>query len=199
MTPIPDVTGWAHAAANHLQAAADKVATAPLPTTLTEERLSFANLRNEAGPAMERLTGEGRIDRDRCLYVIALDCDGSAEALHAAYGKAKARDELRLPQDNHRMSDIVYVGSSCATGNRKNTLRSRLGQHLIKAPRGTYALSLAEWTHGLPGGIIVSAWQYPAHWIGAHADADARHVVLAVEDWLASELEPMLGRRGSRH
>lgn len=199
MTPIPDVTGWADAATKRLQAAANKVATAPLPTKLAEERLTFANLRDEAGPAIERLTGDGRIDRDRCLYVIALDWDGTAEALYAAYGKAKSRDELHLPQDNHQISDIVYVGSSCATNSRKNTLRSRLRQHLIKAPKGTYALSLAEWTHGLPGGIIVSAWQYPAHWIGANADADARHVVLAVEDWLASKLKPMLGRRGSRH
>lgn len=199
MTPIPDITGWASAATKRLQAAADKVATAPLPAKLAEIRLAFANLKDEAGPAIERLTGDSRIDRDRCIYVLALDCEATAEEFYKAYGKAKSRGDLYLPQDNHQKSDIVYVGSSCATGKRKNTLRSRLHQHLIKAPRGTYALSLAEWTRDLRGGVIVSAWQYPAHWTGANADTNARHVVLAMEDWLASKLAPMLGRRGSRH
>ena len=130
--------------------------------------------------------------------MIELDNDADADELHAAYLNAKSRTDLALPQDNSQISNIVYVGSSFATANRKNTLRDRLRQHLLKAPRGTYALSLSEWAHKLRGGIIVSAWQYPAHWRGANAEADARRVVLAIEDWLAGKLKPMLGRRGSR-
>ena len=197
MTQIPEVEGWADATASKLYEAADAVSAAAVPECLGVARLRFATLAEEAEQAINCLAG--RIDRDRCLYTITLDDDADREAVKSAFRGVKQSGELKLPQDNGVMSDTLYVGSSCATKKRKSTLRNRLRQHLIKAPNGTYALSLAEWTGNLDGGIIVKAWQYPSLGNGPEPDAAARRIVLSIEDWLAGEVTPMLGRRGSRH
>jgi hypothetical protein len=199
MTEIPDVAGWAKASANELRKALKNLDNSPVPKYLGEERLNFSSLKMEADAAIERLTAVDLIDRDRCLYVFALDPQADPGALKSAYNVAKKRGDLKLPQDNGDVSCILYVGSSCATKNRKRTLRNRLQQHLKKAPKGTYGLSLSEWTSDLHGSLVVSAWQYPSISEGLEGDLAARCVVLAVEDWLADELKPMLGRRGSRH
>jgi len=199
VTQIPESGSWAEAAATELHKAAERVANATVPLFLGEERISFEKLKEEANAAIERLTSEERIDRDRCLYIFMLDEEADPDALKEAFIAAKRRDDLKLPQDNGSLSSVLYVGSSCATEKRKHTLRSRLRQHLIKSYKGTYALSLAEWTSDLPGGMIVKGWQYSSVGQGPKGDAAARGIVLAVEDWLSAEIKPMLGRRGSRN
>lgn len=196
---VPDFRGWAAGAAKELHNVADQIASVSAPEYLGGVGISFARLVEEADDAIAALTADGRIDRDRCIYVMLLDDEADPEALLTKYRDAKGRLDLNLPQDNKSTSGALYVGSSCATNKRKGTLRSRLRQHLIKAPRGTYALSLSEWTSGLSGGIILSAWQYPKLGDGPEGDKSARNIVLAIEEWLAGELQPMLGRRGSRH
>lgn len=199
MTQIPDFACWAGAAAEELRKVADCISTAPNPAQLGEARLRFATLVDSADDAINMLASDPRIDRDRCLYMISLDEEADPKALKMAFSAAKGRSNLKLPQNNFGISNTLYVGSSCATGNRKGTLRKRLRQHLVCAPRGTYALSLSEWTSHLQGGLIVRAWQYPSMGDGAEGDAAARRVILAVEDWLAGTMRPMLGRRGTRH
>lgn len=199
VTQIPDPASWAQSTTAQLRRAVDHIAAAPVPAHLGEERLCFATLAEKAGAAIDRLTTDGRIDRDRCLYIITLDDEADGKALKVAFDEAKQRPDLKLPQNNSDVSGTLYVGSSCATHKRAGTLRSRLRQHLIMAPRGTYALSLAEWTSRLQGGLVINAWQYPSAGDGKEGDDAARSIVLAIEDWLAGELKPMLGRRGSRH
>lgn len=199
VTLIPETECWAGAAASELRKAADSVAAASIPEYLGEECLRFATLAENADGAIDRLTSEALIDRDRCLYVFTLDEDADPEALKIAFSDARERTDLKLPQYNKDVSGTLYVGSSCATRNRKRTLRNRLRQHLVRAPRGTYALSLAEWTSHLQGGLIVRAWQYPSQGDGEEGEVAARRVILAVEDWLAETLMPILGRRGSRY
>ncbi len=199
MAVIPDIACWADETASELRRVADFIAAAPIPGYLGEERVRFATLADEAEDAIDRLASDGRIDRDRCLYLFALDEEADPEAFKRAFNDARQRTDLKLPQDNNHVSCVLYVGSSCATSKRKRTLRNRLRQHLICAPTGTYALSLAKWSLHLKGGLIVRAWQYPPAVAGDAGDAAARRIVLAVEDWLAGKLQPMLGRRGSRH
>lgn len=136
MTQIPDIECWAGAAATELRRVADSVAAAPNPAYLGEEWLRFSTLADDAGDAIDRLTSDGRIDRDRCLYVFTLDDNADPEALKIAFSDARQRTDLKLPQDNIDVSNTLYVGSSCATRKRKRTLRNRLRQHLICAPRG---------------------------------------------------------------
>ncbi len=199
MTEKLDSACWASEAAARLHKTADSLAVAPSPKYLGAEPLRFATLDVTADAAIKRLTDTSLIDRDRCLYVITLDAEADAGEVSIAFDTAKLRSELRLPQKNCTISDTLYIGSSCATKNRKATLRNRLRQHLIKAPSGTYALSLGAWASHLEGGIVVTAWQYPSMGDGREGDDTARGIVLAVEDWLASERKPMLGRRGSRY
>lgn len=194
---IPDRASWGEATATELRKVATSVADAPTPEHLGEKRLPFSTIRDDADAAIFDLTSS--IGRDRCIYVITLDEDADLEAVKAAYDEAKQRSDLKLPQDNGGLSATLYVGSSCATKKRTATFRSRLRQHLIKAPKGTYALSLAEWASGLRGGLVINAWQYPSAGEGLEGDETARRVVLAVEDWLSGQLKPVLGRRGSRH
>ena len=198
-TQIPDCAFWAEATAAELRRRADDLAAAPTPDYLGEERLCFATLAVEADSAIDRLTADGKIDRDRCVYVIALDGDADPDALKAAFRDARERGGLKLPQDNSDVSETLYVGSSCATKMRSGTLRTRLKQQLVRAPAGTYALSLAQWTAHLRGGLVLRAWQYHSAADGPDGDRAARQIVLAVEDWLSESLKPMLGRRGSRH
>ncbi|MDG6077892.1 hypothetical protein E3U23_01595 [Erythrobacter litoralis] len=177
---------------------AEMVEKSRAPEKLGVERIEFGATLAELDDAIESLTNPEQIVRDRCIYIITLDRDVDLSAFKEAFFEAQSRDNLKLPQDNHDIGPVLYVGSSYATGARKRTLRSRLRQHLIKAPKGTYALSLSEWTSHLSGAFFVQAWQFPSRGDGPEGDDVARNTVLAVEDWLSGELKPMLGRRGSR-
>lgn len=199
MTEIPDIASWPESTAADLRKVADEVAASAAPECLGEKRLSFGSLAEHAGDAIDQLTTSGIIDRDRCVYVLTLDDGANVDDVKAAFVNAKSLPDIKLPQDNGAVSNTLYVGSSCATKKRKGTLRSRLRHHLIKAPKGTYALSLAQWTSHLKGGLILRAWQFPSAGEGNEGDLAARRVVLAVEDWLSNELKPILGRRGSRN
>ncbi len=192
---IPDLSSWPSSAAKELRAVADLVAASEPPTRLGEVTLRFSDLRTHGEEAIKSLTPTGAIDRDRCIYVISLGEDVDREKLIAAYLDARSEGVLKLPQDNKTMSATLYVGSSFATQKRKGTLRTRLRQHLLSAPKGTYALSLAQWATGIEGSLTVQAWQFPP----AADDGMSRLVVLGVEDWLSRELEPMLGRKGIRN
>ena len=112
------------------------------------------------------------------------------------FRQEKALKERALPQDNGEPSRTLYVGSSFATKNRRGTLKTRLTHHLVEAPKGTFALSLAYWAHRCRGGIILKAWQYPET---ECERKNYRQAILAVEDQMSQTLRPMLGRRGIRN
>ncbi len=192
---IPDLSSWPSSAAEELKAVAELVATSEPPMPLGKETLSFSDLLTHAEAAIKRLTPTSAIDRDRCIYVISLGEDVDRQKLVAAYWDARSMGILKLPQDNKIASSTLYVGSSFATQKRKGTLRIRLRQHLLSAPKGTYALSLAQWATGIEGSVTVQAWQFSP----AADDGMSRLVVLGVEDWLSRELQPMLGRKGIRN
>ncbi|EQB30347.1 hypothetical protein [Sphingobium ummariense] len=192
---IPDLSSWPSSAAKELRSVADLVAASEAPTPLGKVTLRFSDLRAHGEEAISNLTATDAIDRDRCIYVISVGEDVDRQKLIAAYSEARSKGVLKLPQDNKITSATLYVGSSFATQKRKGTLRTRLRQHLLSAPKGTYALSLAQWATGIDGSLTVQAWQFPP----AADDGMSRLVVLGVEDWLSRELQPMLGRKGIRN
>ena len=192
---IPDLSSWPSSAAKELRAAADLVAGSEPPMSLGKETLQFSDLPIHAEAAIKCLTPTSAIARDRCIYIISLGEDVDRQKLVAAYSEARSMGILKLPQDNKVASSTLYVGSSFATQKRKGTLRTRLRQHLLSAPKGTYALSLREWATGITGSLTVQAWQFPP----AADEGMSRLVVLGVEDWLSRELQPMLGRKGIRN
>jgi hypothetical protein len=189
---VIETNNWAKEASDSLRDLADKVAQAPVPELLGQKYIAFQRLREDAATAILSLTAS--IDFDRCIYLIELDEKADRADVQVAFDKAKsekAANGLSLPSNNRVSgSCMLYVGSSFRTGLRRATLASRLTQHLLSAPKGTYALNLSHWATGLSGGIIIRAFQYP--------DAVDRGVVVAIEDNLSANLKPMFGRRGTQ-
>lgn len=196
---IPNTSDWAQQAGSHLRAIIEEIETAPAPEFIGQLNMPFSRLATEARPAIENLTKDERIERDRCVYIISLDDVADPEEVSEAFKYAKANLSYALPKHNKSHSRTLYVGSSCATGKRKNTMRMRLQQHLLGTSKVTSALSLAKWTSTLAGGVTVSVWQYPSFGDDTEGDQAARRIVLAIEDWLSHKLKPMLGRRGSQN
>ena len=185
---------WAMEAAIQMQRQAQQVAELPEPQLLGAESLLFARIREDGPGIIDTLTNPQKIDRDRCIYIFDLDPDADGEEVLAAATSAKKARDFALPQINYGPSLTLYVGSSIATGNRRGTLKTRLSQHILATSPKTYALSLAHWAGGLSGGLVVSAWQYPAS-----DKEDMRSAILAVEDWLSTQRRPLLGQRGTKN
>lgn len=199
MTHIPPAGTWNREASSRIAEVARQVATTSEPELLGREHIRFDCLENDAARAIDSIAAKGRIARDRTIYVFELDDETTAQDVQEAFSEARSDRSRKLPQFNHSETSTMYVGSSCATKMRTDTLRNRLRQHLISAPTGTYALRLGEWIRGLSGGLYVNAWQYPQINQGDAGDRLARQTVLIVEDWLAERLQPMFGCRGSRN
>lgn len=196
---IPSEAYWAQKTGAFMRETISEIEAAPAPVMIAAAKIDFAHFAQLGPDIIDDITNSGKIDRDRCIYVIGLDDEADDDEINEAFRYAKANLRFALPKHNKRSSRTLYVGSSCATGKRTNTLRTRLRQHLLGTSKVTSALSLAKWTSNLPGGISLTVWQYPSFGEGEEADRSARRVVLAVEDWLSHTLQPMLGRRGSQN
>lgn len=133
---------------------------------------------------------------DRCVYVFRLTDPAALGPLRSAMEtieqnkKAKTGEFTNVAKYNSGAADgeTLYVGSSFATANRKHTLVTRLAQHLGLSNKTTYAMHLAAWATGLPGGVQISVYQYPID--------TCRDDISAIEDHLSASLDPILGRRG---
>lgn len=196
MSDLPNIRVWGTLAADYLTKTIDLVATMPAPQLLGSKHILFRDLQSKADGVIEKVTAG--IDIDRCIYIIMLDNSAPVRELIECFRDAKKGGHDKLPQYNGGASRCLYVGSSCATKARKRTLQGRLKQHLFRAPKGTYALSLSTWASNLPGGITISTYQFN-ELRREDGEEMSRRVILPIEDWLADELKPLLGRRGSRH
>lgn len=191
-----DPHNWSSHAACELREKARRLELAPTPCFLGEKQIAFRDLAKEAPNAIRSLTDSLPGYPEQCIYIIELDQGTAAQPVQQAFRRARLLLDLKLPRDNYEQSRCLYVGSSCSTGGRKNTLKTRLTQHLVEAPSATYAMSLSSWASDLEGGILVSAWHYPAM---GRTEKEIREIILAIEDWLAKEMKPMMGQRGIRN
>lgn len=116
------------------------------------------------------------------IYIISLKKGTSAEKILARFKKAKESPEYSLPKENYKeddsqLSKVLYVGKSQKTF-------SRLCQHLVKSTSRTYALYLGNWATDIKGGIQIDVFE-------------CDNYRQEIEDYIASELKPLLGRRGA--
>jgi hypothetical protein len=123
------------------------------------------------------------------LYSFHLDEAATQNSFLTAFEKAKnerlgglAYPRLNKPLDN-LSADCLYVGTSRKTINR-------LSEHLGFGNDQTYSLHLGKWASVLEGGVEIRILEF-------EIDDPRRHLLTYLEDALARELRPMLGRRGN--
>lgn len=126
------------------------------------------------------------------VYAICLDDGVPLERIYEIVDGNKARNNT-LPVAERRAFARVNkrkgcLGSRCLYVGKSEEAAERLRQHLIEAHPSTFAVHLAHWPADLPGNLVVKV-------IGV---AGVQSVLLPfIEDQMASEMPPILGKRGS--
>lgn len=126
------------------------------------------------------------------VYAICFDDEVPLDRVYAVVDGNKARNKM-LPVNERRAFARVNkrkgcLGSRCLYVGKSEKAAERLRQHLIEAHPATFAVHLNQWPSDIPGNLIVKV-------IGV---AGMQSVLLPfIEDQMASEMPPILGKRGS--
>jgi hypothetical protein len=170
-----------------LRARADSVAEVAGPIT-TKWTLSCSDLTRDRAAHLSDEISAALGAGCPAVYAINLVSSDGYNEVKSSFTKAKtALADYKFAQVNKAAdcegSNCLYVGKSLKTG-------SRLGEHLGLGHRSTFAIRLVEWAHELSGKIEFEVMIFP----------DATDQVLTcLEDQLAVERRPILGRRGSKN
>lgn len=126
------------------------------------------------------------------IYAIGFDETVPLERVYDVVDGQKAANKL-LPAEERRAFARVNkrkgcLGSRCLYVGKSEKTAERIRQHLIEAPRATFAVHMKHWPNDIPGNLIVSV-------IGVANLPSA--LVPFIEDQLVSETPPILGKRGS--
>lgn len=118
------------------------------------------------------------------IYVISVNDAKAASEITKAFPTKKDRD-FAGPRLNPEVnsSSTLYVGSS-------EDVRSRLKQHLFRAPKKTYALNLQRWCPKGMGSVKVR--------VQPILDNGDRQVRQDLEDILWQTMRPIFGKPGGR-
>jgi hypothetical protein len=180
-------SGWHSETAKTLQSLAKRISAVPKPQTIGPIPVAFERLRDDAEDAIAAI--ERTCSACSFIYIIALDDEASPESLKRAFEAFKVNGKMSLPRENPGgRPPVLYVGSVCGTSRRRRALSHRLRQHLLEAPQKTYALNLSRWAVGQAGGVLIYVYAYTLE--------ITREIIGAIEDYLSSNFQPMLGRRG---
>lgn len=126
------------------------------------------------------------------VYAICFDDAVPLDRVYDVVDGNKARNKT-LPAAERRAFARVNkrkrnVGSRCLYIGKSEKAAERIRQHLTEAHPATFAIHLNYWPNDIPGNLIVRV-------IGV---SDVQSVLVPfIEDQLASEMLPILGRRGS--
>lgn len=126
------------------------------------------------------------------VYAICFDDTVPLDRVYDVVDGNKARNKT-LPAAERRAFARVNkrkrnVGSRCLYIGKSEKAAERIRQHLTEAHPATFAIHLNYWPNDIPGNLIVQV-------IGV---SDVQSVLVPfIEDQLASEMSPILGRRGS--
>ncbi|UWQ91032.1 GIY-YIG nuclease family protein [Rhodobacteraceae bacterium M382] len=128
--------------------------------------------------------------KGRFIYCLSGSSNEVAEKLYDKFEKKSSEKKsvrgYALPRNNKNkigadVGTCLYVGSS------KN-IRSRLKQHLCRAPRDTYGLNMKHWVPNIFGSVVVEVQCF----IGESSDASVQDI----EDALWRCRQPMFGKMG---
>jgi hypothetical protein len=126
-----------------------------------------------------------------CLLIYSFHLNSAAnhKDFKSAFSNAKDNKlgNLAYPRLNKAVGenwvDCIYVGTSRKTS-------KRLTEHLGYGDDRTYSLHLAKWATLLLGGIEIRIHPFKLQ-------PELLHLLPYLEDALADELKPLLGRRGN--
>ena len=130
--------------------------------------------------------------RHLAVYAICFDDDVPLERVYEIVDGNKAKNKT-LPVHERRAFARVNkrkgcLGSRCLYVGKSEKAAERLRQHLTEANPATFAIHLNYWPNDISGNLIVKV-------IGVEG---VQSVLLPfIEDQMASEMPPILGKRGS--
>lgn len=126
------------------------------------------------------------------VYSIEFDADVPLDRVYDTIGRLKA-ENVALPKPDR--SGFAKVnkrkdceGSRCLYVGKSEKTAERLKEHLHYVHYTTYALHLNRWPNDIPGNLIVKV-------IGIKGVASS--LVTFIEDQIARDTPPILGKRGS--
>ena len=123
------------------------------------------------------------------IYSLHLTDHESCDEFLRCFEKAKTDrlKNLAYPRVNKNVTEAssycLYVGTSRKTA-------KRLAEHLGFGYDRTYSLHLGKWATSLSGGVEIRIYPF-------ELESSKFHLLTYLEDALAKNLEPILGRRGN--
>lgn len=126
------------------------------------------------------------------VYAICFDDEVPLERVYQVVDGNKEANKALPVQDRRAFARVNKrkgcLGSRCLYVGKSEKAAERLRQHLIEANPATFAIHLKYWPNDIPGNLIVKV-------IGV---AGVQSILLPfIEDQMASEMPPILGKRGS--
>lgn len=154
---------------------------------VTRKDFSFGQIRSGIDRREIRdwlLAGKSGKQRLPAIYRLTVNDLSGADRIQSEFRKYRSTQATKLPRlNNVTDSTTIYVGSS-------RSLENRMEQHLVTAPKATYALKLREWCPDADFSISVEAVRLLYEKI---------HIQLQdIEDALWRKDRPMFGKVGSR-
>ena len=130
--------------------------------------------------------------KNLAVYAICFDDNVPLERVYEVVDRNKAENKA-LPVDGRTAFARVNKrkdceGSRCLYVGKSEKVAARLKEHLTKANRATYAIHMNRWPNDLPGNLIIRVIE---------VKGVASSMLPFLEDQLAGEMPPILGKRGS--
>ncbi len=121
------------------------------------------------------------------IYTLRLTENDAIPIVQSEILQARKLKNRAYPKINHFVRNsclnCLYVGQS-------KDIAKRLYEHIICANEKTYALHLSKWAQKIPGGLAIEIFKFGS-------SLNSSWVLQSLEDQLAQELNPLLGRTGA--
>jgi len=126
------------------------------------------------------------------VYAVCFDDAVPLERIHKVVDDNKAKNKALPVQERRAFARVNKrkgcLDSRCLYVGKSEKVAERLRQHLIEAHPATYAIHLKHWPNDIPGNLVVKV-------IGVAGVASM--MLPFIEDQMAKEMPPILGKRGS--
>lgn len=130
--------------------------------------------------------------RHLAVYAICVDTDVPLDRIYEVIDGKKAQNKLLPIQERRALARVNKrkgcSGSRCLYVGKSEKTAARIRQHLIEGPPATFAIHMRYWPNDIPGNLIVKV-------VGVSNVPSV--LVPFIEDQLASETPPIMGKRGS--